>query len=432
MTNNGYDRPEIGELRDDINALFIQYFGEGIDLDDDQTPGLLAGVLSEVSDTIEQVGQGVYNAFFVLKSSGANLDDIGAEEGLYRKSASNSNVTLQIDADPNTVIPEGTQFSTDDAQIFETTDDLTIGEATTYVDTGGIVQPLQDDDGNPLGRGTVQAISQDTGDDMNVMPNTIINSEEALDGFNSVTNLDGAQGGGNAETDDQYRIRILENRKHPINSTVSGIETALMNVNGVQDVRIVNNIEMTPDEYGNPAKSIHVYVIGGDAGDIAQALFDVLPPVTRTIGSVAAMAKDIAGKIVPIMFDRATTVPIYIEVDIKADPSTFDSDNGEQMIKNNIMNYFDTLSMGDAVLYSRLFAPAYSASGVKDVTIKLGTKSPVNDPDEISVSPTIEGAQISVTLSPNSGTLLTKDIQVSDFQLAQTSVNNIAINVTYD
>ncbi|GAY74295.1 hypothetical protein [Lentilactobacillus kosonis] len=67
MTNNGYDRPEIGELRDDINALFIQYFGEGIDLDDDQTPGLLAGVLSENNDQIEKIGQGVYNAFFVLK-----------------------------------------------------------------------------------------------------------------------------------------------------------------------------------------------------------------------------------------------------------------------------------------------------------------------------------------------------------------------------
>ncbi|GAY74296.1 phage protein [Lentilactobacillus kosonis] len=194
------------------------------------------------------------------------------------------------------MIPEGTQFSTDDAQIFETTDDLTVGEATSYVDEGGIVQPLQDDDGNPLGRGTVSAVSQDTGAEMNVMPGTIINSEEALDGFNAVTNINGAQGGGDIETDDQYRIRILENRKHPINSTISGIETALINVTGVEDVRIVNNIEMTPDEYGNPAKSIHVYVIGGLPDDIAQALFDVLPPVTKTVGSVASIAKDIGGK----------------------------------------------------------------------------------------------------------------------------------------
>ncbi|GAY74297.1 hypothetical protein [Lentilactobacillus kosonis] len=102
------------------------------------------------------------------------------------------------------------------------------------------------------------------------------------------------------------------------------------------------------------------------------------------------------------------------------------------MIKTNIMNYFDTLSMGDAVLYSRLFAPAYSAPGVNDATIKLGTKSPVNDPETVSVNPTVDGAQISITLSPNSGTLLTQDIAVSDFQLAQTSFDNIVINITYD
>lgn len=33
LTANGYDRPEIDDLRDNINALFVKYFGDGIDLD---------------------------------------------------------------------------------------------------------------------------------------------------------------------------------------------------------------------------------------------------------------------------------------------------------------------------------------------------------------------------------------------------------------
>ena len=45
LTDNGYDRPELDDLRDDINALFVKYFGDGIDLDDEQTPGMIAGIL---------------------------------------------------------------------------------------------------------------------------------------------------------------------------------------------------------------------------------------------------------------------------------------------------------------------------------------------------------------------------------------------------
>lgn len=116
LTANGYDRPELDDLRDNINALFVKYFGDGIDLDDEQTPGMIAGILSEVDDTLESLAQGGYNSFFVLKSSGANLDDLAAEISVYRKPATNAYVYLQIDGyvDPDspTVIPEGTQFST--------------------------------------------------------------------------------------------------------------------------------------------------------------------------------------------------------------------------------------------------------------------------------------------------------------------------------
>ncbi|ARN94099.1 hypothetical protein AZI11_14405 (plasmid) [Levilactobacillus brevis] len=129
-TDTGFDRKELDDLRDDINALFIKRFGDGIDLDDSQTPGMLAGVLSETDDTLEKLAQGVYNSFFVLKSSGANLDDLAAELEVYRKPAVNAYVELQIDgyvdSDSPTIIPEETQFSTPDGQVFSTMADTTI------------------------------------------------------------------------------------------------------------------------------------------------------------------------------------------------------------------------------------------------------------------------------------------------------------------
>lgn len=405
-TDTGFDRKELDDLRDDINALFIKRFGDGIDLDDSQTPGMLAGVLSEADDTLEKLAQGVYNSFFVLKSSGANLDDLAAELEVYRKPAVNAYVELQIDGyvDPDspTIIPEETQFSTPDGQVFSTMADTTITQQATYVDSGGNTQPLEDDDGNALGRQIVQAAAIETGTASNVMPNTIINPEDSIDGFYAVTNPSAATGGGDPETDDELRQRVLANRLNTPNSTPDGIQTAIKNLSGVTDVRLINNNTMSTDSYGNPAKSVHLYVIGGADADIIQTYFDYLPPQSNTVGSVMGTATDIGGRQYIVAFDRAETVPVFIKVGIHIDDTKFDTDNGPASIKTNIINYFDTLGMGDKVLYSKLFAPAYSPVGVTDVALTLGTSL-----DKLTEA----------------------DVSVSDFQLAVTSSANIAVNI---
>lgn len=405
-TDTGFDRKELDDLRDDINALFIKRFGDGIDLDDSQTPGMLAGVLSEADDTLEKLAQGVYNSFFVLKSSGANLDDLAAELEVYRKPAVNAYVELQIDGyvDPDspTIIPEETQFSTPDGQVFSTMADTTITQQATYVDSGGNTQPLEDDDGNALGRQIVQAAAIETGTASNVMPNTIINPEDSIDGFYAVTNPSAATGGGDSETDDELRQRVLANRLNTPNSTPDGIQTAIKNLSGVTDVRLINNNTMSTDSYGNPAKSVHLYVIGGADADIIQTYFDYLPPQSNTIGSVMGTATDIGGRQYIVAFDRAETVPVFIKVDIHIDDTKFDTDNGPASIKTNIVNYFDTLGMGDKVLYSKLFAPAYSPVGVTDVALTLGTSL-----DKLTEA----------------------DVSVSDFQLAVTNSTNITVNI---
>lgn len=405
-TDTGFDRKELDDLRDDINALFIKRFGDGIDLDDSQTPGMLAGVLSEADDTLEKLAQGVYNSFFVLKSSGANLDDLAAELEVYRKPAVNAYVDLQIDGyvDPDspTIIPEETQFSTPDGQVFSTMADTTITQQATYVDSGGNTQPLEDDDGNALGRQLVQAAAIETGTASNVMPNTIINPEDSIDGFYAVTNPSAATGGGDPETDDELRQRVLANRLNTPNSTPDGIQTAIKNLSGVTDVRLINNNTMSKDSYGNPAKSVHLYVIGGADADIIQTYFDYLPPQSNTVGSVMGTATDIGGRQYIVAFDRAETVPVFIKVDIHIDDTKFDTDNGPASIKTNIVNYFDTLGMGDKVLYSKLFAPTYSPVGVTDVALTLGTSL-----DKLTEA----------------------DVSVSDFQLAVTSSTNITVNI---
>lgn len=405
-TKKGWQLEEIDELRADIDQLFRDRFGDGIDLDDDQTPGLIAGVMSEWSSLEEKLVDGIANSYLVLKATDTHLDDIGADEGIYRHQASYASVQLQVDVyvDPTSpvLITEGSQFSTADGQIFNTDADVTVTDATTITGTDGTVTPLEDDDGNALGRVMISADADSPGTDSNVMPGSIINAEEAIDGFYAVTNPNGAIGGGDMETDNELRLRILENRQHPVNGTVSGTETAVRNVDGVKDVQVINNTEMVADKYGNPPKSAHLYVIGGDDQAVADAFFDVVPLLTQTEGKISKTVTDVSGKTATINFDRATTVPVYIDLALSIDSMNFDETAGPANIKTNILSYFDTLNMGDQVLYSKLFGPVFSVSGVNDVDITLGT-----DKTKLAGS----------------------DVVVDQFNLATTSADNITVTI---
>ncbi|WP_204120291.1 baseplate J/gp47 family protein [Levilactobacillus wangkuiensis] len=397
----GYVRPELDDLREQTNQLFFNEYGDGIDMQDNQISGMFAGVMAQQWDKLEQVAQGVCHAMLTLTSKGANLDDRAAEAHISRKPETYASTELQITGYLQALIPEGTEFSTDSGIVFATAADVTIATQSTIAGDNETTEPLTDDDGDALGQAAVAANALETGVDGNVMPNTIVNPEEAIDGFYAVTNPEAAVGGSAAETDQELQLRVVYNQINKPNSTDSGIETAIKNIAGVRDAHMVSNREMKTDEYGNPPKTSHLYVIGGADEDIAAAYLHYRPLLANTIGSISATATDIGGKVKTINFDRAKTVPIYITVSLKVDGTVFDTDNGPIAIKQNIVSYFDTLTMGEGVPYSKMFGPAYSQDGVKDVSVALGV--------------TADGVK-------------EQDISISSFELAVTSIDNVTVN----
>lgn len=401
-TKTGWKRPEFEELRDRVNQYFIAEYGEGIDLDDEQSSGMLSAVITKAWDKFEQSAEGVLHSLYVLQTYGGNLDNRAAEEGIARKPETYASTELQITGYLQASIPEGTEFSTETGQIFATAADVVVTTQGTMKDESGAVVPLVDDDGDAMGIVAVGANALEPGVDGNVMPNTIVNSEEALDGFYSVANPSAAVGGGPAETDQELQLRIIANRTNHPNSTDKGIETAVSNISGVKGVRLIDNRTMKTDSYGNPPKTLHLYVIGGDDQEVAQTYSDQLPPRTETVGGITATVTDDGNKSMAIQFDRAETVPVFITIGLKVDGTSFDTDNGPAAIKQNIVGYFDTLTMGSQVLYSKMFGPAYSPAGVNDVSVALGTTA-----DNVKE----------------------QDIPVTDFQLAVTSTDAITITV---
>ncbi|UQS85794.1 baseplate J/gp47 family protein (plasmid) [Apilactobacillus apisilvae] len=302
----------------------------------------------------------------MLKAKGSQLDDIGADENIFRKPATNAYVELQIKAyvdvnSPTVITTDDGEFSTADGHIFKILDDVTISSADS-----------QDEDGNSLGTVAVQAISVDEGIDNNVMAGAIVNAEQSVDGFYQVTNPQPASGGQNVETDDSFRNRILANRINKPNSTNDGVENAIRNLNSVTDARLVSNRTMQTDQYGNPPKTTHLYVVNGNDDEIAQAMLDHLPILTHTVGNRSAIATDVGGVKHTIYFDHANNVQIYLNIKITTDDTKFNSDSGTDTIKQNIIDYFSDFKMGSTVDFTKLFAPCYSVTGVKSVEISLG------------------------------------------------------------
>lgn len=371
-SETGFDRPEIDQLRSDLNDLAVKYLGDDVDTSDSSVVGMLLGIISERDDLVVKLAQAVYLSQFLLSAEGEELDRHGADDSMYRKPAGYATVSLQIDATVNTEIPEQTQFSTEDGILFETTENAKITTVTNIKNESGVDTPLVDDEDNPLGRIMVNAVSVETGTDNNVGADTITVQAEPIDGVYAVTNPEASSGAIDDETDSEYRQRMINSRINHPDSTENGIKTYLENnVTGVKQARVIPNKTLEEDKYGNPPKTTHVYVIGGSDIDVANGIFDILAAPANTVGKVTETVYNVSGDPREISFDRAQTVPVHATITIGTNDD-FDSDNGSNNIKTKMKEYIETLTMGADVLFSKFYEYIWQVEGLTTVNVAIG------------------------------------------------------------
>lgn len=375
--SGGYDLQEFDDHRDLVNQSALTWMGPNTPTGDASHTGQLFGLMAELLHKMDEVGQIDYNAASVLRGRNDDLDIIGTDENIPRKPATSATVYLQIDADPNTEIPEGTQYSTATGVVFNVLDEAMVpGVATVKDDTGQDV-PLTDDDGNELGRVSVQAQADLPGSAGNVGAGTVTDEggsdgTEGIAGVVRVTNPEPSTGGAEAESEVDYRRRVFEYKLAKSDSTQDGIEAQVETVEGVVQCKVDFNDTLETDERGNPAKTTHAYVIGGADQDVAEVLATSVGLPGHTYGEVSRTITNHAGQKRIINFSRAKTQTVYIQVNLKTNDS-FDTDNGPTNIKNKIIEYDRTLKMGDTLQYSKLFEYIWQVVGIASMELTLGT-----------------------------------------------------------
>lgn len=354
LTENGFIAPTYEEVLDSVEDDFISKFGDDIALTSNSNFGILARLIAWRETLMIQELQQNYYAAFISTATDTSLDRVGSNIGVSRKPAAPAFATIEVTTDGEYLIEAGETFETDDGYVFDLIKDIVTTQQT---------------DGSWKGTGIVQ--SEEAGAMNNVPANSITMESNPDDNVLAVTNPEPANGGQDYEDDETYRSRLLEENAAEPGPTAWGIESALMELPGVRDVRPVENNKGTPDKWGNPPYSVHIYVLGGDDKEIAHTLVDHAAAGITLVGSKAVDVQDATGNKRTVNFDHAVDKPIYVKVKLSVNEN-WNNDEGANDIKTAIADYINHLIIGDTLYLTRLYPLVYSISGVDEATITLG------------------------------------------------------------
>lgn len=373
IDKNGFSRPTYDELVESLDVRWKQLFGENTQTNTHSVGGILIRIQAFFLNQLYQLAELVYNSQFIDSATGTTLDQLAANVGLTRSPSQVAIGTVKIWGSAGYIVPAGTLFRTADELEYITSEDIVLndtgkhsltidGEEAPITDTETMVGYGESEFLYANGEGTTYNKGGEN-EAIQVTPTESILKVVLLE----------ITGGADQETDENLRDRIdVANQVIAPSSPYNGVLSSIRKVAGVNSVRIVPNDTMVDDPKTNtPAKTVHIFVDGGYRQDVAQAIFDSLAAGVSTAGTEAVQINDIAGAPHVIRFDYPTTRAVYVSIQLtkNVDYPT----NGDELIKQIVMSYVNSVGMGNTVYYSYLYKMIYDqVSGITVANITMG------------------------------------------------------------
>lgn len=278
------------------------------------------------------------------------------------------NYTVTINGTPYTVTATGAESKTAlvdslvaliGASALRVGEELTVLNATTdfAITTTGYLSIVQV--GNAVGVECVE-----TGH--NELPVGAITSiKTPVAGWDSVANLVAGVAGVEIETDEDLRLRRTD-------TVELSILTALLTIQDVTDAVVYENNTHLTDADGTLPNTVWAVVKGGSTTEILEAIASRNVAGIGTRGAVSGLVTSpFTGSNLTVRFDRPTVVvPNVVITYTKTENSNFPN-NGEQLLKDALVAYGETLKIGQDIVYSRLFSPLNTVAGMQIDTLTL-------------------------------------------------------------
>lgn len=213
---------------------------------------------------------------------------------------------------------------------------------------------------------------------------TLTTIETPVAGWDEVINYTEGTSGRNIETDSELRLRRAESLQITGTATVEAIRARLLaQVDDVTAVTVIENRTAEVDGDGRPPHSFEAVVSGGTDEDIANKIWEVKPAGIQTHGDFGFVITDSSGNLHEIRFSRPVDQYVWIRIDLSLNGVGTYPDNGEDTIKENILAYGSTLSVGDDLIIQALFGPIFSVPGIESAEVEIAvTSSPETAPEE--------------------------------------------------
>ncbi len=330
-----------GALLDAYQAIYGSTTYLGNDSSDFQW---ISAVALKLNDNMG-LCQLAYNARSPLTAIGADLDSVVKLNGIARLSPSSSTAVLVLTGSPNTPVNNGV-ISDSNGILWSIPATVTIG---------------------PSGTVSVTAVCQQTGA-VSAAQNTIITPVGGFTaGWTGVTNPNPAVVGSPAEADSQLRARQSVSVALPSETRLAGTQAGIEAVSGVTRTNVLENQTSITDSFGNESHSLTCVVEGGVDLAVATAIFTNRGIGCNTLGATATTMTEVpvtdpnSGNVTTIGFIRPTYVPIYINLSVHGLTSAFNS-TVQAAIVTALVNYLNSLEIGETVSYSALIATAMSVN----------------------------------------------------------------------
>ncbi len=431
LSPEGFTPKSLDDVKAEIENDLQSTFGEEIDLSSQSVFGQIVGIFSLKHSQLWALANDIYINAYPDFASGVSLDRVCSLTGILRAPATASTATVVAYGISGTILPAGQEVLDVANNITYTTDEsvsitntaardviisipapvvgaytVTIsGIAYTFTASGtptlnsivnGLVAAITagatpTNVNNKLRLRnlnqpfsvvlTANMIFDETGVNVQVT-NTVLGAEDVpigaitgiqtpVSGWLRVTNLVAGNTGRDRETDEELRLRRDL-------SLEKSIIKAVLEVPNVTQAKIFDNDSDITDGDGTPAHHIWPIVEGGLNNAIAKALIDNNAAGIGMRGLQTGTAiSPYTGLTHTANFDRPTYIyPTIVITYSVTEENTFPV-SGIQLSKNALVAYGKTLLIGDDLIYSRLFAPIHTVSGlqVNSLTVNAGTAS---------------------------------------------------------
>lgn len=317
----GLHYPTYNEILEQLIVDMQNIYGGGLYLGTDSQDYEMLSEFAEKIYDVYQMAEVAFNSHSPATAIGTALDYIVAINGIVRKQATKSKVTVSLVGDPNTTITNGA-VADDFGYMWDLPETVTL-------------------DSN--GTATVEAVCHEAGI-IYAAPTTVNKIMTPVAGWESVTNPTEATTGTIVERDSELRARRAQSVANPTQSLIVGLAGEIAALDGVNRYAIYENDGSSTDANGVPGHSICCVVEGGNQNEIARTIYNRKTPGCGTHGTQSVTVYDRYNQASVVKFTPLTYVNVDIEIHISA-RSGYASTMAVEM-KNAILEYLDSFSIG--------------------------------------------------------------------------------------